>query len=263
MMKSYILSKMEDSSAFMGKVPGDDLYYTAFGWILCSCFGIRLRRTKMDSYLGTIDPDTLDLIHYAAFVKCSMISKMGDGKITSLLRAALSKIPARQGDSFSSYPGDDKDSPYSLFMQLNISQDCFGSVFNSSEVLSSLERYMTGENTFGGVEGGDVPSVQSTCCALVLKGYLEGFREERAEGLRSMQTPSGGFKASPEAPVPDLLSTAVALFTLFLYGLKPKFGAFDFIDAHLLDDGSFAPTILDQEGDIEYLFYGLLALGSI
>jgi hypothetical protein len=74
------------------------------------------------------------------------------------------------------------------------------------------------------------------------------------------------------ALVPDILSTAVALFTLRLIGKatgrraksgneRPKSAA-RFIEAHWLDMGSFAPTLLDEYSDVEYLFYGLLALGS-
>lgn len=262
-MKSYVLSRMEENSSFMGKVPGGDIYYTAFGWLLSSCFSIMPDNRRMTAYLGSIDPYSLDLVHYASFVKCSMISKVGDGGMISLLKAAISRTPAREKESFSSFPGGDPDCPYTQFMMINISQDCFGATLNSSEVLSALEGYRTDEGTFSGVKGGSTPSVQATCCALVVKGYLEGFRREDAQGLRMMQDPTGGFKANPGAPVPDLLSTAVALFTLSLYGEEPLYDPYPFIEAHLDDSGTFIPTVLDGEGDIEYLFYGLLALGSI
>ena len=79
--------------------------------------------------------------------------------------------------------------------------------------------------------------------------------------LKDRQDETGGFYASEVAPVPDLLSTAVALFTLRLIGKHPL-SASRFIEAHWLDMGSFAPTLLDDYSDVEYLFYGLLALGS-
>ena len=61
---------------------------------------------------------------------------------------------------------------------------------------------------------------------------------------------------------PDLLSTAVALFTLRLVGAEAR-DASDFIHAHWLDNGGFAPTIFDDYSDVEYVFYGILALGAI
>ena len=79
--------------------------------------------------------------------------------------------------------------------------------------------------------------------------------------LLQRQDETGGFYASEQAPIPDLLSTAVALFTLHLIGVKAK-NATQFIQAHLLDNGGFAPTLYDDYSDVEYVFYGLLALGN-
>ena len=62
--------------------------------------------------------------------------------------------------------------------------------------------------------------------------------------------------------MPDLLSAAVALFTLSANGIHTSDKATDFIEAHFNEDGSFAPNIIDTVGDVEYVFYGLLALGS-
>jgi hypothetical protein len=79
--------------------------------------------------------------------------------------------------------------------------------------------------------------------------------------LQQRQDETGGFYASEQAPIPDLLSTAVGLFTLRLIGKEVK-DATPFIEAHWLDNGGFAPTIYDEYSDVEYVFYGLLALGS-
>jgi hypothetical protein len=63
--------------------------------------------------------------------------------------------------------------------------------------------------------------------------------------------------------MPDLLSTATALFTLRCYDMPPRYSAQEFVEAHWLDNGGFGATILDSSSDIEYLFYGLLALGTL
>jgi hypothetical protein len=85
---------------------------------------------------------------------------------------------------------------------------------------------------------------------------------EWIEWLQQRQDATGGFHATDQAPVPDLLSTAVALFTLRLVGAEAR-DASDFIHAHWLDNGGFAPTIFDDYSDVEYVFYGILALGAI
>ncbi len=87
--------------------------------------------------------------------------------------------------------------------------------------------------------------------------------EDTLRQLLTLQHPSGGFLAHPQAPVPDLLSTAVALFVLSLHREVPPIDATSFIFAHWLSDGGFAPTLLDTRSDVEYVFYGLLAMGAL
>ena len=110
----------------------------------------------------------------------------------------------------------------------------------------------------------DIKHLTSTaaCCILAMQHQTgEALDTSLISWLKERQDETGGFRASEVSPVPDLLSTAVALFTLRLIGEQPQ-SASRFIEAHWLDMGSFAPTLLDEYSDVEYLFYGLLALGS-
>ena len=112
----------------------------------------------------------------------------------------------------------------------------------------------------------NVPKVMTTnavCCILAMQHQM-GLQSDATdvELLQNRQDETGGFYASEQAPIPDLLSTAVALFTLRLLEINVK-DATPFIQAHGLDSGGFAPTLYDDYSDVEYVFYGLLALGSI
>ncbi len=106
------------------------------------------------------------------------------------------------------------------------------------------------------------PTTNAVCCVLAMQ-YQIGIQLDATyvKWLQQRQDETGGFYASEEAPVPDLLSTAVALFTLRLIGAEVM-DATPFIQAHWLDNGGFAPTLLDDYSDVEYVFYGLLALGT-
>lgn len=114
-------------------------------------------------------------------------------------------------------------------------------------------------------------STNKVCCILVMQ-HQTGCEPDAKllKWLRDRQDETGGFHASKQAPIPDMLSTAVSLFTLKLVdkeyqkvGNQTIQSTIDFIQAHWLDSGGFAPTILDDYSDVEYCFYGLLALGSI
>jgi hypothetical protein len=78
--------------------------------------------------------------------------------------------------------------------------------------------------------------------------------------------PGGGFFAVPEAPVPDLLSTATALHALaraevaFDHLREP---CLDFVDSLWSPEGGFCGTWADRTLDCEYTYYGLLALGNL
>ena len=100
------------------------------------------------------------------------------------------------------------------------------------------------------------------CCVLSMQWQTgKPLDHARVDWLRQRQDTSGGFYANQQAPIPDLLSTAAALFTLRLTGVEAK-DATQFVQAHWLERGGFAPTLYDNYTDVEYVFYGLLALGS-
>jgi len=106
-------------------------------------------------------------------------------------------------------------------------------------------------------------TTNAVCCLLAMQYQTNRLLDSNLlSWLQARQDETGGFHATDEAPIPDLLSTAVALFTLRLVGAEAH-DATNFIHAHWLDNGGFAPTILDDYSDVEYVFYGLLALGSI
>lgn len=112
-------------------------------------------------------------------------------------------------------------------------------------------------------KGQGVRTTNVVCCVLAMQHQM-GLQSDATdvEWLQKRQDETGGFYASEQAPIPDLLSTAVALFTLRLLEIHVK-DATPFIQAHGLDNGGFAPTLYDDYSDVEYVFYGLLALGSI
>jgi len=88
---------------------------------------------------------------------------------------------------------------------------------------------------------------------------------KETELLMSFACESGGFKAFAHLDQADMLSTAVALFALKFTGsdlrlLKPA--CLDFIQSNYFD-GAFLSGDGDPTADVEYTFYGLLALGVL
>jgi len=85
-------------------------------------------------------------------------------------------------------------------------------------------------------------------------------RGERAELFERRRRPGGGFRAGPQVPLGDLLSTFTARVALLLAGGgegKRPVGCRLFLDACRREDGGWSAGPWDGESDPEYTFYGL------
>jgi len=109
----------------------------------------------------------------------------------------------------------------------------------------------------------------SPCSEVAARLFLQkmmnqdGLNEQ--ELLKSFTCETGGFKAFAHLNNADMLSTAVALFALNFAGsdlrlLKPA--CLGFIQQNYFE-GAFFSGDGDQTMDVEYTFYGLLALGVL
>ena len=261
MMSDFILTQRCKDGGFINKQGEQDLYYTTFGSLLQYVFGINYNTGELKRYLNSIDADNLDLIHYAAYMRCRLLASVTDSKFLGVLTSLISQKNIRSEESFEVWPNNNKNAPYSRFIWLSLLED----TNNSKQHTWLSEEYAIKGGGYSNVKGQDSASVNATAAALMVKGQNEGYDKTSQDVLYLLnsQLPSGGFKASPQTHMPDLLSTATALFTLLCYDVQPRYSAQEFVEAHWLDNGGFGATILDSNSDVEYLFYGLLALGTL
>jgi len=263
-ISKFVVSQMDEEHCFKNKGGQPDLYYTAFGWMLCYILGIKTDTSKMQKYLDSQKPDQLDLIHYAAFVRCKILAGLSkNGKIITWLSTLKSKS-IKDINDFSGIPHDNPRSPYSKFIWLSLLEDTGNKLKDKTTFLTEMEEYRLTDCGYRNLSDGLGPSTNATVAALSVKGQLNGYQTNQdVDFLKNLQQTNGGFQAASASPVPDILSTATALFMLQCYHQKPAYPPGDFIEAHWLDSGGFCPTLLDEISDIEYTFYGLLALGTL
>ncbi|MDR2037299.1 MAG: hypothetical protein LBQ60_05190 [Bacteroidales bacterium] len=262
----FVDSQRTEKDSFMDKSGKPDIYYTLFGWMLSYILGIRLDHHKMEEYLSGQNIQAMDLIHYAAFMRCRMIQKlMTEGKAGFLLKTLFSSpTKIKEIQDFTDLPHNDPQSPYTRFICLSLQEDTGQKIRDKAEILESLKSYHVPGGGYSNMKNGTSPGINATVAALAVTGQLLGYKHnEDIDYLRESQDESGGFSAAKEAPVPDILSTATSLFMLKCYGVQPKYAGADFIEAHWLDSGGFSATLVEERSDVEYTFYGLLALGSI
>ncbi len=260
---AFVRSQQTADESFLNKSRQPDLYYTMFGWILMYVLDIRQDRSKMKAWLTALDVPERDLVHYAAWVRCRMIYRLRQwGKWELFFRYFAS------GDTnlrkLRRVPNDDPQSPYSQYILLSLQEDARMTKTSKETVLNTIAPYRTAEGGYANRVKASSATTNATVAALAIWGQLAGYdRNDDVVCLQQLQDPSGGFCATAESPVPDLLSTATALFMLQCYGTAPLYATGDFVEAHWLDNGGFAATLLDDASDVEYTFYGLLALGTL
>ena len=257
LIRSFVEDRMTDEGVFVDRSGKADIYYTSFGLLLSHVLGIKRNYTATEQWLNSIDSSTLDMVHYAAYVRSRMLNRLQQSKAKFLL-SSISKEPIREAESFAAVPNNDLRSPYAQFILYSLCEDT-----GNATPASDLAPYHCADGGYANARDGE-PSVNATAAALMVQGQNGRYNSSTdVEWLRSEQLTSGGFRAERNTPLPDLLSTATALFTLRCYGVEPRYSAAEFIEAHWLDDGGFAATLMDEESDVEYLFYGLLALGTL
>ncbi len=220
---SFVKGQMTEEHSFKNRGGKGDLYYTMFGWMLCYVLNIDTDNAKRKAYLARMKTEELDALHKTVIEQCEMVDKLLEG---GLWRAAIGNWRRRHRiERF-----------FGQFVKHTIGRSVNG----------EAARLLVGSD-----------ATKSH------RAVVE--REEKKDALeyiRGMQDETGGFLANEGAAMPDLLTTAVALFTLKMFDTKPRYDALNFIDIHFNDDGSFIPNIIDEQSDVEYMFYGLLALGS-
>ncbi len=260
----YVESQCTGEGSFKDKSGKADLYYTLFGWMLSYILEIKIDQKKMASYLAQQNTESLDLIHYAAYIRCKMIGLLMEKGKAGLFIRSLFSSEVKDLNDFKGVPHNDVQSPYTQFIRLSLLEDSGQRIKEKKKIMDSLASYRLPGGGYMNTKDGLTATTNATVAALAVRGQLTGYNEnEDVLYLRDRQDTSGGFAAAEASPVPDMLSTATALFMLSCYGITPNYPARDFIEAHWLDSGGFAATLLDDKSDVEYTFYGLLALGAI
>ena len=259
---SFVISQLAENGGFMDKNGKADLYYTSFGLMLAYILKLNINPHITERWLDKQENRSSDLIYRSASIRSRMLCRLL--KSGELAYAVNRLFQTRQTlPVFSDYPHGDPYSPYSQFLLLSLREDMGMDTINHQEILTFLTGYHVETGGFSNIKGSKQATTNATVAALSVKGQLCGYQDnDDVRYLFSSQDDSGGFFAGVSSPVPDLLSTATALFMLKCYGIAPRFAADDFMDAHWLPSGGFGATLADETGDVEYTFYGLLALGA-
>ena len=247
-----------------------DLYYTIFSLAGLQALQADAPMEKVEAFLrGFGDGDGLDFVHLGALARCWAavgLEKMNVGLADALL-ARIEAFRSRDG-GYDSDADSACGNAYGCFVALGAYQDLRREMPEPLRMVQCLKLLETPDGAWANARGLATGSTNATAAAVAVLHQLGmPMNAGVADWLLARAHPQGGFLAMPEAPLPDLLSTATTLHALAC--LEREMPApvrdrcLDFIDTLWSAEGGFHGHWADDHLDAEYTFYGLLALGHL
>ena len=268
LVAAFVRGRLNPDGGFSNRAGGSDLYYTVFGLQALLALRAEVPAGPVTSYLQQFaDGDGLDLVHLACLAGC-----------WAMLPAASLAPDTRRGilDRVETYRTADGGyhasreatcgSAYHAFLALGAYQDLAVAPPNIEKVAVSIAALQSNDGAFANERSRPRGSTPATAAVAILHRHLDMPASPMLDQWLLARCRHGGFFANPDAPVPDLLSTATALHAL--RSLHAPLDAIredclDFVDSLWTSQGAFYGTWVDDTPDCEYTYYGLLALGHL
>jgi hypothetical protein len=270
LVQDFLLAQQNADGGFKDREGKSDLYYTVFGLDALAALDAPVDLDGVQSYLMSFrEGEGLDLVHLSCLTRCW--GTMGRDRMPKNLRAALLKRLEdfrKPCGGWDNNPEREHGTAYGSFLALGAYQDMGKLPPKPLRILQSLKQLETPDHAWNNHPNLPIGSTNPTAGAVVLLNNLHlPINAEVGQWLRARLHAQGGFVAVPDAPMPDLLSTATALHALAALEVrlteKETECCLDFVDSLWDATGGFHGNWSDDYVDCEYTFYGLLALGHL
>lgn len=264
----FLRGRFDDRGAARDRAGVGDLYYTVFGLDGL----IALRETpEHDRSRGFLESfgagEELDLVHLGCLARCwAALDRRGLSPAHA--DGILERIEAhRSADGgYAPQPGMAAGTAYHCYIALGAYQDLDRELPEPERMIDCVGGLRSADGAFANWPDMDRGMTTATAAAVTVLRQLGSPPPAGLDDwLLARLYPGGGFRAIPEAPAPDLLSTATALHALSSLDTFPEAirePCLDFLDS-LWTGRAFCGHWADDEADAEYTFYALLALGHL
>ncbi len=264
----FLKTRLHPDGGFMDRADKPDLYYSVFGIEGLMALQQPLPQEVMRSWLTKYgDGDVLDFVHLCCLARCW--AGLGGGLTAeqgSALAARIENYRTPDGGYHQS-PGRKSGSAYGCLIAWGAYQDLGMLPPDALAIARCMDSLETPDGAWSNEPGLKLGSTTATSAMLSLYRHMQMPPPPASvEWLVRQCLPVGGFLAIPGAPIPDLLSTAVALHALSNNTIaiaQVKEPCLDFIDSLWSAAGGFHGNWTDDTLDPEYTYYGLLALGHL
>ncbi len=268
LVAGFVTGHWNSDGGVRDRAGASDLYYTVFGLEALQALQLAPPPGVSGYIAGFGSGEGLDLVHRCCLARAWSMLGMDDPARRAALAASLGALTARDG-GFASREDEEHGSAYAAFLALGALQDLGAPLPAAAAVLGALERLRASDGGYANQPGAATGSTPATVSAVMVQhAYGRSADAATARWLQErQQLPAGGFLVHPQAPLGDLLSTATALHALACLECAlpaPRIeAALDFVDSLWTNQGSFHGHWAEEELDVEYTYYGLLALGHL
>lgn len=265
LVEKFISARQNEDGGFQDRAARSDLYYTVFALDGLAALQRPLPLEKLRFFLlGFAEGEALDFVHTCCLAR--LWSYFPETERPENLLGKIENWRTRDG-GYNQRAGAAHTSAYGAMLAGAGYLDWKRKPPRSWRLALSLRCLRTADGAWANEPGMKEGSTPATAAAVTFYRQLRLTPPaELGDWLLAQAHPQGGFKAFPGAPVPDLLSTAVALHALD--GLQVDFShlkesLLDFVDTLWSAEGGFHAHWADESLDVEYTYYGLLALGHL
>lgn len=265
---AYLRDRFDDRGATRNRADEGDLYYTVFGLDGLIALQQEPDRERTARWLHSFGAgDDLDLVHLGCLARCwAAVGRDGlDLDHRSRLLARVEEHRSADG-GYGPESGLDIGTAYHCYIALGAYQDLGGDLPHPELLANCVAGMRAADGAYSNWPGQPVGITTATAAAITVLRQVEApVPAGLADWLLGRLHASGGFLPIPDAPAPDLLSTATALHGLSSLGTFPepiREPCLDYVDT-LWTGSAFCGHWADEEPDAEYTFYALLALGHL
>lgn len=269
LIRKFVNSQKNSDGGFKGRDGRSDLYYTLFGLECAEAVNIDTNWKKLREFLNPfLNEKNLDFVHTVCLIRCLNKIPNLDKKQNIIEELFRSTEKFRSNKGYKLNITDNQHSIYALFLAILAHEECKTNFpFSTDEMVNIIENSKTTDGAFAD-QPGLKKGTTTVTAAVILVLYKLGIMPETKliEWVQKQYSLHGGFRASPLAPIPDLLSTGTAMFSLNYIDIdlkQKKEPTFDFVESIWAENGGFCGHIFEEEPDTEYTFYGLLTLGVL
>lgn len=269
LVAAFLRSQLSADGGFVDRNGRPDLYYTVFGIEGLVALRQELPVERIAGWLERHgDGEGLDFVHLCCLARCwrGVEAERFPQASREVLAARIERFRTADGGYHQS-PGKVSGSAYGALLAGSAYED-LGLSVPAPELLGlSMIALQTTDGAFSNERGQAMGSTTATSAAASFYRHAGiPVPAELRHWIMRQCLPDGGFLAFPKAPMPDLLSTAVALHALS--GMQADIGGIrepclDFVDSLWSAEGGFHGHWADDMLDCEYTYYGLLALGHL